>query len=277
MHDPTCERCGNALSGRRRRWCPDCSKIISNGGDWGQPERKCPMWLPRPGGRASTWTPVPHPLPSSSCRRRWCISCGGELVDGGRNYHLKRSCSKRCQQRLHNMGWGNPPAGRTCVSCSGRFDASGGSDVRCPGCRNAPKHAEANCLRCGQRFSNLMGGREHCRTCSPPGSHAPSDARREMWRRKNRARRLAKRNAGEAGRYTLAEIAERDGHRCHLCGRKVNMTIDSMKPKGPTIDHLVPISADGPDVKSNVALAHRICNTTRGAGGFAQLLLEDIA
>lgn len=36
---------------------------------------------------------------------------------------------------------------------------------------------------------------------------------------------------------------------------------------------LVVISADGPDIASNVALAHRRCNSVRGAGGVAQLRL----
>jgi 5-methylcytosine-specific restriction endonuclease McrA len=94
-----------------------------------------------------------------------------------------------------------------------------------------------------------------------------------MWRRKNRKRRLARLNAGDAGRYTLAEVADRDGCCCHICGRKVNMALSGMRPGGPTIDHLIPISADGPDTIDNVALAHRQCNTERGVGGFAQLRL----
>jgi len=34
---------------------------------------------------------------------------------------------------------------------------------------------------------------------------------------------------------------------------------------GPTIDHVIPIVHGGPDTKANVQLAHRKCNTDKGA------------
>jgi 5-methylcytosine-specific restriction endonuclease McrA len=75
--------------------------------------------------------------------------------------------------------------------------------------------------------------------------------------------------------YTLAQIAERDGYRCHLpeCGKKVNMALPGSHPMGPTIDHLVPIAAGGLDCLTNVRLAHRSCNCRRQDGGMIQLLL----
>lgn len=44
-------------------------------------------------------------------------------------------------------------------------------------------------------------------------------------------------------------------------------------PKAPTIDHLLPVSAGGDDVRANVRLAHFICNSRRGSGGIVQLAL----
>lgn len=74
--------------------------------------------------------------------------------------------------------------------------------------------------------------------------------------------------------YTLAEVAERDGDRCGLCGRKVDMRRRNPHPLAPTIDHVLPISRGGDDTRANVQLAHRACNIAKGArGGGEQLAL----
>lgn len=289
MDNATCERCGGSFErpiprGRPRThrfpFCDACWRKVSDAGRL-RPERRCPMWVARPGRRSAPRDPslcrVPHPAPSVDCVKRWCIACGARLEPGGRNYHLKRACSKSCQQVLHRFGWSLSSSKRECVSCDEGFKPTGHSDIRCLPCRVENRHrrdvSERKCRQCGDVFTNAMGGREYCRVCSPPGSKAPTESRKEHWRRKNRKRRLARRNAGPAGKYTLAEVAERDGCKCHLCGKSVNMSLSGMHPKGPTIDHLVPLSADGPDEINNVALAHRDCNVRRGAGGYAQLRL----
>lgn len=87
-------------------------------------------------------------------------------------------------------------------------------------------------------------------------------------RRKNVARRGAL-----SGAFTVAQVGNRDGWKCHLCHQKVNRKLSGMAPKGPTIDHLVPVSGGGLDVLSNVRLAHRVCNVRRSTGGIVQLLL----
>ena len=87
-------------------------------------------------------------------------------------------------------------------------------------------------------------------------------------------RRHARRVANTSGeRYRLSEIAARDRHVCHLCGRPVDMSLSGKHPLGPTADHLVPVSCGGGDEPHNVALAHRRCNVKRGIGGVAQLRL----
>lgn len=65
----------------------------------------------------------------------------------------------------------------------------------------------------------------------------------------------------------------RDGFRCHLCRGRVDMRLSGMHPKGPTIDHLIPVTAGGGDDPTNVALAHRECNVRRQTGGEVQLRL----
>lgn len=87
---------------------------------------------------------------------------------------------------------------------------------------------------------------------------------REHWQGKNRRRRATLRSvASEA--YTLTEIARRDGYRCKLCRRKVDVRLKAPHPKSPTVDHIVPLAHGGDDTRINVQLAHWGCNSRKGA------------
>ena len=121
------------------------------------------------------------------------------------------------------------------------------------------------CLRCGKpycrRFKHANNGM--CSAECTKRAHKAAEKRR---------RRVARRN-GQSERYTTREIADRDGWRCHLCGKKVPDRPYKARDADPTVDHLVPVSAGGDDVRSNVALAHNLCNMRRSNHGPAQLRL----
>ena len=80
---------------------------------------------------------------------------------------------------------------------------------------------------------------------------------RDWKRAKDSAYRALRLGSPTAERFTLDEIYERDGHRCHLCGKLV-------KRSDWTMDHIVPASLGGPHTRANVALAHRSCNASKG-------------
>lgn len=125
-----------------------------------------------------------------------------------------------------------------------------------------PSGATVSCVCCGSTFRRTSG--RH--TCS---NACRDEVKRERYRRKNRRRRLR----SEPGSYTLDDLISRDGRRCHLCDGRVDVRLSGMHARGPTIDHLVPISDGGSDDLRNVALAHRECNIRRGVGGEVQLRL----
>lgn len=100
-----------------------------------------------------------------------------------------------------------------------------------------------------------------------------SACRRVTEAAKNR-RKSAKRKGAVIGKpYTLADVVARDGRRCHLCRKMVDVSLPGTDRMGPTVDHLVPIADGGLDELVNVRLAHRQCNCARGRGGDVQLLL----
>lgn len=63
---------------------------------------------------------------------------------------------------------------------------------------------------------------------------------------------------------TVFDLAERDGAICHLCQEPVDMTIPGRDRFGPTVDHIVPVKLGGTNDPSNLALAHKFCNASRG-------------
>ncbi len=88
-----------------------------------------------------------------------------------------------------------------------------------------------------------------------------------------RRRRRARERGAVSEPYTLVEIALRDGNRCGICKRKVQMNRLVPHPKAPTIDHIVPLGDGGDDTRVNVQLACFLCNSIKSAGGIQQLAL----
>jgi 5-methylcytosine-specific restriction endonuclease McrA len=52
---------------------------------------------------------------------------------------------------------------------------------------------------------------------------------------------------------------------CGICGQPVDKTLKTPHPMSPEVDEIIPISKGGsPYERSNVQLAHRICNQRKG-------------
>jgi len=237
----------------------------------------------------SRWWRDEHPKGSSTARvfvLAACECCGEEFEKRRGNHKF---CSRKCGDKSKK--------GIACARCGGLVWGGKGSlpegHAVCRPCRKAdpvprryrdgrPKVA-IQCPVCGTDFVPFV---ERVKTCSrscgqifriqmASAQADPAERRareRERWQAKNRRRRAAKRGKPSEP-YTLAEIAERDRHRCQLCRRKVNMTLKAPRPKSPTIDHVIPIADGGDDTRANVQLAHFGCNSSKGARGLQQLAL----
>jgi 5-methylcytosine-specific restriction endonuclease McrA len=79
-------------------------------------------------------------------------------------------------------------------------------------------------------------------------------------------RKMAKR-AGRPGRDgALVErtyLADRDGHRCGLCGDPLDLTVKHPDPAFASIDHIVPLAHGGGNDLANLQLAHLRCNLSK--------------
>lgn len=135
------------------------------------------------------------------------------------------------------------------------------------------------------RAKKYAGGREryaaggwakvrarHAQCMADPECAAALRAYRVAWREANRdrvrhsgaVRRARKKNAEIGPPFTRSQIFERDGGRCHICGKKCN-------PKNWHLDHLVSLKNGGAHAEWNVAVSCKPCNEHKGANGPAQL------
>lgn len=105
-------------------------------------------------------------------------------------------------------------------------------------------NAARQCADCHTSIADRSPNAVLCRRCTS----------RRADRRK-RGRRAARRR----------EIFERDHWLCHLCGEPTNPDATVPDLDAPTIDHLVPWSVSHDNSPGNLATAHYLCNTLRGA------------
>lgn len=63
----------------------------------------------------------------------------------------------------------------------------------------------------------------------------------------------------------ITNLLSKYGNKCYLCGFELNRKIKNANdPRYITFDHYIPRSKGGSDDLSNLRLAHKYCNQTRG-------------
>ena len=262
----TCLACNKALTGQQRKWCSNSCSCRAYANEKASRPLDYRGWVPQ----------------------KTCAHCGVDVIDKPN----AKYCSTRCRwdkshleqtnkQRQERSKDGKPIYGdvRLCPlpECQKPFIVKGtkrycskvcatkyGWQVKSPNgfgdrCavyfRPCPDCAQLVCM------TNRGGGSKVCSLCRTVRNQSING-------RKNHARRALGPKV-----LSINEIAERDGCRCHICHRKVDLKLSGQAKWGPTIEHIVPVSRGGTNDHGNLALAHRYCNTARGNRGHSQLLL----
>jgi 5-methylcytosine-specific restriction endonuclease McrA len=167
-----------------------------------------------------------------------------------------------------------------CVDC-GHALSAGSRSTRCGPCaaarrktirladyhRHRARRAEtrrrweqAHADACRARFKRFYWRHPELRRAQ---SRAYATANGQVLRERSRRYR-SRRKAQRTGRYSDLAVFERDRWICGICQTLVDPTLGRHHRLGPTIDHIVPISAGGVDGPDNVQLAHRSCNSSKG-------------
>lgn len=67
---------------------------------------------------------------------------------------------------------------------------------------------------------------------------------------------------GSARKRKARSLRRRDGDDCYLCGLVMDF-VDRQGDLSASIDHVIPLAADGKNALGNLKLAHRYCNLMR--------------
>lgn len=141
--------------------------------------------------------------------------------------------------------------GVTCSRCDKPMQHHYATDASiCWECRKARSHTEVNLYTKGCR----------CDDCR----------KQHAVRTKERAERFYELYGISGGSSWISprerlKIYERDGYICQLCFEPVDMESRNNTKYGPSLDHILPRSMGGTHESDNLRLAHRSCNSVRGA------------
>lgn len=119
----------------------------------------------------------------------------------------------------------------------------------CHPCKTSYMHAYKAQPEVRARIRATNRARKHHRLAHEPGY-------RERRKAYERMRKLRMRHNGPMESVALDELLLRDGPGCALCGLALGEDI--------TLEHKVPLSRGGTHTRSNLALAHHLCNSQKG-------------
>jgi hypothetical protein len=197
---------------------------------------------------------------------RNCVVCGKPFEAWAKR--SRNLCSDACEHK-HKFVSEKTVLYKTCVTCKKEFVTNRSKKTVCTECvaRSneriaARKKKEANrnyfpekkCLVCGSVFVDSSLTRNK-KVCSRKCTHK-ADRDKHNYSAKRRAIIFGANHIP----YSRADVFERDGYTCYLCGLPLDMTSTMPAYFSATVDHVVPLSRGGQDNLSNVRAAHLICN-----------------
>lgn len=203
-------------------------------------------------------------------------------------------CSRECcfSTRNHDMLRREARTGlvtllsrrRQCAICDSIFSATYSHQVYCSdACRAEQQRryhrqrAVANCAiparpcrECGIEFEPEYGSKRR-KFCS---LRCAKRSINRIQRKRERARlRTLKVEAVDP-----TKVFDRDGWRCHLCGRKTPRRLrGTYHDRAPQLDHILPLSCGGEHSYANTACACKACNAAKGGMPMGQLMLFEKA
>lgn len=277
-----CRGCGEALAptagGRPRSWCSErCAKLHRPrvGRVYGSTTRACEVC-----GSSYRYSHAAQRTCGRTCgvqlrraesMQRTCLTCGQAFASTSAG-KAADYCSTRCQPSRRRPRPARPAWSVRCAACCQEFETRHVRRYCSPPCAAAGKKLtdrryQQSRPRVGRRCQSCatqIAQGNKCDACRP---------NRSQRRRADKRRRRALKLGVATERYTLADIAVRDRRTCQLCRKRVAMTRSVPHPKAPTIDHVVPLAEGGSDLRSNVQLAHFLCNSRKSNRGIQQLTL----
>jgi len=175
-----------------------------------------------------------------------CENCEGEFK--GRK---TRFCSKPCREQSHHKNGRIPP--RRCKTCSTVFYHRTEKTFCSDECKT--RAWSRTCKDCGVQFTQKRNCSGKCKACRRRDKNRASSVRLRVRRGKV---------AIAVVRISVHDCWERDGGKCQICLKRIDLSVKWPHRNSMSVDHIVPLSKGGTDEAANVRAAHLGCNSRRG-------------
>lgn len=238
-------------------------------------------------------------------KRLVCKVCGAEFLYGGSSRKPPTVCSAECRalrKSSDDRRWKQEHALELTLKRKAQYASAPFFDYVCQICsmKFRSRHTRAKC--CSKKCTNALLRRKaieqtahlviwlNCQGCgvrfrpSKPSQEQRIAGRRQKFcsrecRQGRPDDRLRQLDVGQKQRpkvYAIdpIKVFERDGWKCHLCGRKTPKALrGTTNDRAPERDHITSIFDGGSDTYENSACACRRCNRKKGRKSRGQLLL----
>lgn len=164
-----------------------------------------------------------------------CVGCGVAVTQHPRARTIKKWCSDTC--RVNHWRARNP---RSVAAQRERRAAR-------EKVQTIERNADQSCSVCGKSF----GSRWPRKYCSDPCKF-----------RAAHVARYARRKGARSEPYDLVDVLSDD--RCGICADGIDLSLSYPHPMSVSLDHIVPLSMGGDDLRENVQAAHLRCNQSKG-------------
>ena len=232
--------CSIAGCGRRLDCRGFCGTHYKNWRATGRPDRPCPgcgvdmVLLGASGAYCSTAC-------RPSCRIEWCKNATTGKRDVCRAHYA--AIHKRGREPRYGL-----QKDKHCIAC-------GATEWPDNGLR---RYCSRACAALWRRSGGSVSVEMECVSC---GALTPAfDMRGSRGRKIRSDRTRCLKCARERNAMSAAELRERDGAGCSICGCEVDFGKFFPDPWSPSVDHVIPLARGGLNVPENLALARLGCN-----------------
>lgn len=182
-----------------------------------------------------------------------CPECGGDFSPsvprscGG--YAKRKYCSERCRVNASARRRRATPAGQAYYKSRVEAGLYAEASRKMRARRRVVEAME--CIYCGVGFERTKGtskvlcGKRECKLAFQLDSCH---------------RRNARLREATVEKFTRAEVFERDGWTCGVCGGGVDPGAPARSPWSASLDHIIPLAKGGAHSRENTQCAHLVCN-----------------
>ena len=220
------------------------------------------------------------PLKGTPGPERLCIVCGLPFSPVNRRQYCSPACRATASRRGRGIEPRSPIQSRIypCLNCGRDATRSRFCSVRCRAEYVVPA---IPCIECAVPFIPTHRAQQYCsipcrkRTGDRLGrergkswavdTYANSGGNTPYRQAKSRLEGALRRGARVPGELIVpAEVFERDGWVCGLCGEDVDRSLKWPDPMSVSLDHVIPVSMGGMHSMVNLQTAHLFCNVSKG-------------